>query len=186
MENFWKSSILIMVGLYPTTFLKKFALSPFPGYSKNMSKIALIFSSGFGMGFIPWASGTFGTLWGVLIFFLSQGVDPWFFFVGTLIFILFSVLVSHLSEKTLGTHDSSIIVIDEVAGYLVTVLFLPFNWIVLALSFFLFRFFDILKPFPIRQIDRRMPGGWGVVLDDVMAGIYSNLLIRIILYFIIS
>lgn len=126
--------------------------------------------------------GTYGTLWGVLLFYLGRHW-PWTVWVPfTLGFILFSVFVSHFAELELGSHDHACIVIDEVAGYLVTVLALPFSWITAILAFVLFRLFDILKPPPVRQIDRGVGGAWGVVLDDVAAGVLAHLVLRGLLW----
>lgn len=140
-----------------------------------MGRLSLWICAGGGLGFLPKMPGTFGTLWGVLIFFFSDSWS-WGFWLGfTLVFIFLSVLLTHFAESFLGSHDHSSIVIDEVAGYLVTVLGFSFSWTTAVLGFVLFRIFDILKPPPVRQIDRGLGGAWGVVLDDVAAGIYAHL-----------
>ena len=146
-----------------------------------MGRISLFLSSGLGIGYIPKASGTFGTLWGFLLYYLCRGFDPWVLWVGTPIFVLLSFVFIHFAEKQLGSHDSSIIVLDEIAGYLVAVLGISFNFWTAALGFGLFRLFDIWKPFPIGQIDRKWKGVWGVLCDDLVAGIYANLTVRIFL-----
>ena len=147
-----------------------------------MRRLALWMSTGLGIGYIPLAPGTFGTLWGLLIFYLCRDL-PWQLVAGgTLIFILWAVYCAHLTEETLGSHDSSVIVLDEVVGYLVTVIAIPFSVKTLVLAFLLFRLFDIVKPYPIRLIDRRWGGGWGVVMDDVLAGVFANLCLRVILW----
>ncbi|HCU23816.1 MAG TPA: phosphatidylglycerophosphatase A [Deltaproteobacteria bacterium] len=146
-----------------------------------MRRLALVFSSGLGLGYLPWAPGTFGTLWGVLLFYLGR-FWPWpYFAAATLLFIFFAVAVSRLAEQSLGEHDSSQIVIDEVAGYLTSVVALPFGWKTALLAFVLFRIFDIVKPYPIRYIDRHWGGGWGVVMDDVVAGIFANIVLRLLM-----
>jgi phosphatidylglycerophosphatase A len=76
------------------------------------------------------------------------------------------------------------VVIDEVAGFLLTLFLLPSSLLILSLGFVLFRFFDILKPFPIRTLEKKVKGGMGIVLDDVLAGIYANLSLRLILLFL--
>jgi phosphatidylglycerophosphatase A len=147
-----------------------------------MGRLAVILSSGLGLGYIPVAPGTFGTLWGVLLFYLARRLPfPWFL-SGTVLFFLFAVWVAHGAEKKLGGHDSQIIVIDEVAGYLVTVLGLSFSWPIAIAGFLLFRCFDIVKPFPVRWADRRVSGGLGVVLDDILAGVYANILLRLAIF----
>jgi len=147
-----------------------------------MRKMALWISTGLGLGYMPFAPGTFGTLWGVLLFYLFRNLS-WITFSGlTLASILIAIAASSLAEGELKTHDSSHIVIDEVVGYLVTVLVLPFNAFNAIAAFVLFRFFDILKPFPIRWVDRQVGGGLGVVLDDVVAGLFANLVLRALLW----
>jgi len=147
-----------------------------------MGRICLALSSGLGVGYVPKASGTVGTLWGVLLFYLGRNLSPWWWGIGTLLFIFAAVGLSFGAEHQLKSHDSSIIVIDEIAGYLVAVLGLAYSLQAAVLAFLLFRFFDIIKPFPIRQIDRMGKGGWSVVFDDVVAGIYANLIARGVLY----
>ncbi len=97
----------------------------------------------------------------------------------TLLFILFAVYIADAAEKLLKRSDPGCIVIDEMAGMMVTLIGLPFNPITVVIGFIIFRILDILKPFPIRNLDRGIPGGMGVVADDVAAGIIANLLLRI-------
>jgi phosphatidylglycerophosphatase A len=144
----------------------------------------LFLSSGTYLGYIPLASGTFGTLWGLPIFFFLS-VQP---FRNQLIILIISiglaVFVAGQAEKFWGKKDPSRVVIDEIVGYMVTVAWLPFTWTTAILGFFIFRIMDILKPYPIRKIDRSLPGGWGIVLDDVLAGIYSQFLLRLCLLYL--
>ena len=98
----------------------------------------------------------------------------------TLLLVLFAVVIAQLHENFKGEHDSKEIVIDEIVGYLIAMTWLPLNWISLGLAFVLFRFFDILKPWPIREIDQRVGGGLGVVVDDVAAGIAASLILQVI------
>lgn len=153
-----------------------------PGKPRIMRRLSLFFATGLGLGYLPWAPGTFGTLWGLLLFYLGRGLSAPLFAGGTLGLILLAVFFSHFAERALGGHDSSKIVIDEVVGYLVTVLFLPFNAKIAVLAFILFRLFDILKPYPIRWIDRTWGGAWGVVMDDVAAGVFANISLRVLLW----
>jgi phosphatidylglycerophosphatase A len=97
-----------------------------------------------------------------------------------LVFIFLAVWTSEISRKLLGRDDPREVVIDEAAGLLVTLFFLPLSGFNIILGFFLFRFFDILKPFPIRTIDQTIKGGWGIVLDDLLAGVYANAMIRVV------
>ncbi|MFO1462942.1 MAG: phosphatidylglycerophosphatase A [bacterium] len=147
-----------------------------------MRRFSLWMSTGLGIGYLPFAPGTFGTLWGVLLFYLTRSL-PWpLTAVGTALFVFLAVYWAQQAEAELGTHDSSSIVIDEVVGYLVGVVAIPFGIKTLILSFVLFRLFDIAKPYPIRYIDRHWGGGWGVVMDDVMAGVFANLSLRLIMW----
>lgn len=147
-----------------------------------MRRFAFWMSTGLGVGYIPFAPGTFGTLWGVLLFYLSRNF-PWQLTAGAiLLFILLSVYCAQQAEEIFGGHDSSRIVIDEIAGYLTAVIAIPFSLKTMILAFLLFRLFDIAKPYPIRLIDRRWGGGWGVVMDDILAGVFSNLCLRLIMW----
>ena len=128
-----------------------------------------------GLGYIPFASGTFGTILGVLICLLFKEVNPWLYIVFTIIFIAASIGISGAAENIFGEHDSRKVVIDEMAGYLVTMALMPSRLDLFVIGFVVFRFFDILKPFPVGYLDKQVKGGMGVVLDDVAAGVYANL-----------
>jgi phosphatidylglycerophosphatase A len=135
----------------------------------------------FGLGYAPVASGTFGTLLGIPIYFLLIKVwdaDWRVYALGTLIVFFVGWWASAYGEVDLNTHDSKKVVIDEVLGYLVTMFPLPLivmdtlpqPWI---WGFFLFRFYDIWKPGPAGYVDRNTPGGFGVMLDDAIAGVFA-------------
>lgn len=137
-------------------------------------------------GRAPIAPGTFGSLTAAILLFLPgrlPGVPPWsltFAMISLAVVFFAGVWSAGKAEKIHG-KDPGIVVIDEVAGMIVTFILLPTTPLALVLGFFLFRAMDILKPFPVRLFERA-PGGWGVMLDDVMAGVYSNLLLRLSLY----
>ncbi|PKN77597.1 MAG: phosphatidylglycerophosphatase A [Candidatus Cloacimonetes bacterium HGW-Cloacimonetes-1] len=138
----------------------------------------------FGIGFIPFAPGTFGTLFAVIIYwFIPESVftipNAAYYFGGLAILSVISALISTSAEKILG-KDAGTIVIDELCGYFVTVALLPKTIPVLIYSFILFRVFDIAKPFPIKQ-SQNIKAGWGVTVDDLLAGIYANVLIQILI-----
>lgn len=143
-------------------------------------KILEFVVTGFYIGKIKWAPGTFGTLLGIplAIFFNQSGI--YFYMAATLAFILLAIFCSHFYELETGDHDQPSTVIDEVAGYLVTMTWLPHHWLPYLLGFVLFRFFDILKPFPINVLDQKIKGGLGVVADDLAAGLLSNILLQLI------
>jgi len=144
----------------------------------------LFFSTGFYSGNIPFAPGTFGTLAGLPFCFLVSLCPSG---IGMMIIIAVMVLavwLAGLSERLLGSKDPGCIVIDEIAGMLVTLAGLPFTFFTVVLGFVLFRILDILKPFPIRILERKIPGGAGIVIDDIAAGIIANITLRIIFYII--
>lgn len=128
-------------------------------------KVISFTAAGLGTGWIPLAPGTWGSLLGVALTY----------FIGTSVFVvtaltLFAWLIIHLFERKATGHDHSSTVIDEVAGISWSLFALPLNLPVLVAAFLLFRFFDILKPFPISWADRSVPGAFGTLLDDLMAG----------------
>jgi phosphatidylglycerophosphatase A len=143
--------------------------------------ISVFFSTLFGVGYFPKAPGTAGTLLAAAVYFLLP--DRWFgngfYVLGCVLFLsLMSVFVISKTEKRLG-HDSKKIVLDEFFGFFFAVIFLPKTLFVIIMVFFLFRFFDILKPVPV-NILQNLPGGWGVMADDVMAGIYTNIFLQVL------
>jgi len=132
-----------------------------------------IFVSVFGIGFIPIASGTFGSLAGILIGYILYYINHnLLYFIIPILFIL-GVFTSNVYQKQTGEKDSSIIVIDEVVGQLIAMLFIIDNPLLVFISFILFRIFDIFKPWPASYADSKINGGLGVMLDDVFAGIYT-------------
>lgn len=145
-----------------------------------LNRLFLLFATGFGVGYSPIVPGTLGTLLAIPIYlFLSEIPSP--IYELTLIgFFFLSVWISEGAEKFFGKKDDRRIVIDEMMGFFITLLWLQKTPLVIAIGFILFRFFDILKPFPIRRIEKRWRGGYGVVLDDVIAGIYANILIHLL------
>ena len=156
------------------TLLESFEKADFLG------RTAVVLSSWFFVGLIPVASGTFGTLAAMPLVFVPNIFGPLFGALFILIFVALAFWASDLSQKSLGKKDPSEIVIDEVAGFLVTMFLLPLSWLSLFLGFILFRIFDIIKPFPIRRLEK-IKGGPGIVLDDLLAGVYAHIVLRILL-----
>jgi len=144
-------------------------------------KVALILSIWFGLGLLPGMPGTFGTAGAIPVYFLLVYLGAGYKVLFLAIIIMLAVWSSGRSQCIFGRTDPGEIVIDEVAGFLLTVIFLPFTWITLLAGFFLFRFFDILKPPPIRLIEEKLTNGFGIVMDDLMAGIYAHLCLRLLL-----
>lgn len=128
---------------------------------------------------VPFAPGTFGSLIGLPIYYVMSFFPLPVVFFGLVGFIVFASWIAGEAEKALGDKDPGCIVIDEIAGMAVTFFAVDFSWTIGIAGFVLFRFFDILKPFPIRYLEKRYSGGFGVVIDDVAAGVMSNLVLRI-------
>ena len=145
-------------------------------------------ATGFGSGYSPVAPGTAGSLMGLLLVYGWQQITPpsyfadqWFLplVVMTIVFNMIGVFVTNKVEKDWGP-DPSRVVIDEIVGMWIAILWIPPTLINWSLAFVLFRFFDIVKPLGIRKLES-IKGGWGVMLDDVLAGIYANIVLQIIL-----
>ena len=154
---------------YPTNNLKE--------------KLSLFLATGCYVGLIEIIPGTVGSFAALPLCLIFSFLNIKAAIVGIVVFILISILVADVTEKITQQKDPGCVVIDEYAGMLVTFLGIQFTWTSAILGFFIFRFFDILKPYPVREVERKLPGGAGVVLDDVLAGIYSNIALRIVLLF---
>jgi len=149
-----------------------------------MQKLIIFFASAGYIGYIPVASGTFGSLVAVPLFFAFDGLR----YVSASVYVLMFAIavmaacwIAGSAEKLFDEHDSHKIVIDEVVGYLAATLFLEPTWSHAIAAFFIFRVFDVIKPFPANYIDAHLAGGYGVTLDDVVSGLYSNLVLRAVI-----
>ncbi|MBS1237491.1 MAG: phosphatidylglycerophosphatase, partial [Deltaproteobacteria bacterium] len=143
------------------------------------AKLGLVLSSCFGIGLIPVAQGTFGTLVGIPLAIALAHLPPLAGAYVLFFFILLAIWASEKSARALEKGDPAEVVIDETAGLLLTLYLLPATGFNLCLGFLLFRLFDILKPYPIRRLER-IGGGPGIVLDDLLAGVYANICIRVL------
>lgn len=133
---------------------------------------------GFGSGLMPIAPGTWGTLVAIPIYWLLSTFSlPVYLSVTFLAFVL-GVFVSERVSLDMGVHDFGGIVWDEVVGYLLTMMMMPFSWTWAIVGFFLFRLFDIWKPQPIRYVDQQISGGFGIMLDDVLAAVYAWIVLQ--------
>lgn len=136
--------------------------------------------SGAYLGYSPLAPGTVGTLGGVpLVVWVFSRFSPWLHVLSLVTFIFLAVWVAEHAEILFQARDSRKIVIDEIAGFLCTMFLLPADGSYLIAGFFIFRFLDVVKPYPANIINRRMRGGLGVVLDDVVAGVYANFILQV-------
>ena len=137
-----------------------------------MKNFILVLATGFGVGYSPIAPGTLGTLVAIPIYYFLSSIPSPLYELTLLTFFFFSVWISENAEVFFGKRDDPRIVIDEMMGFLITMLGIPRTILSIVMGFILFRFFDILKPFPIRRLGKSLEGGFGVVLDDVVAGVY--------------
>jgi phosphatidylglycerophosphatase A len=149
-----------------------------------MRALVIFLASAGYVGYIPVASGTFGSLVAVPLFF---GIDALrvtslpLYVLTYVAAVAAACWIAGQAEEYLQEHDSHKIVIDEVVGYLAATLFLAPTWPHALAAFVIFRVLDVFKPFPAGYIDEHFPGGYGVVLDDVVSGLYSNLALRVLI-----
>ncbi len=139
---------------------------------------ATVLATGFGCGYAPVAPGTAGSALGVLLYWPLQGLDLALQAVLSAVLFLVGVAAASHVARRVGQEDPSVVVWDEVIGMWVSLLALPFRPPIVVLGFVLFRLLDVVKPYPARELER-LPGGWGIMADDVMAGIYANLILRV-------
>lgn len=152
-----------------------------------MRFLTLLIATGGFAGYAPVASGTVGTLVAIPLyvgFDRLLSISPLVYGATFLFAVWGSCRVAEHADALLQEHDSHKIVVDEIVGYLAATLFLPPTWINIVAAFVLFRVLDIVKPFPAGYVDEHFRGGYGVVLDDVVSGIYANLLIRLATAFV--
>ncbi len=141
-------------------------------------------ATGLYSGYLPKAPGTWGSLVGLLIFFLLHTLSlPYYLTVVAGLFLV-GTFAAGEAEKIMDHKDPGLVVIDEIVGMLITMIAVPVTPLTMALGFILFRIFDIAKPFPVGLIDQRFHGGLGIMLDDVMAGIYSLVILQVLVRFI--
>jgi len=141
-------------------------------------KSVMLLATGCFSGKIPFAPGTFGSMVGLPICFFLSKINASIAILCIVLFIFFAIWVAQDAESILKKKDPGCIVIDEIAGMMVTFAVQPFTLISASAGFFIFRVLDIVKPFPVRTLEKNLSGGAGIVLDDVAAGIYSNLALR--------
>lgn len=135
---------------------------------------------GFGSGLAPAAPGTVGTLAAVPLYLLFQPLPPAYYLGVLLLTFLLGIWLCDVTARQLGVHDHPGIVWDEFVGYWITMFAAPTGWLWVVLGFALFRIFDVLKPWPIRWIDKRVGGGFGIMLDDVLAGLFGFVILQLL------
>jgi len=151
-----------------------------------INRFVLLLATGFGVGYSPIAPGTMGTLLAIPVYYFLSNISSPIYEITLTGFFFLCVWISENAEIAFGKKDDRRIVIDEIVGFLITMLWVPKTILFVIIGFFLFRVFDILKPFPIRHLEKGFKGGFGVVLDDVVAGVYANIILQIISYFTLS
>ena len=138
---------------------------------------------GFGSGLLPKAPGTWGTLVAIPLYCLFAGLSVSAYISLVILAFLLGVFLCGRSARDLGVHDHPGIVWDEFVGFWITMIAIPFTWYWVLIGFMLFRLFDIWKPWPISWADRNINGGLGIMMDDVMAGIYAGMVMHLLMYF---
>lgn len=145
----------------------------------KLDLITQFIGSGFYTGFIPAASGTFGSLAALLFFFIPNFTNLYVLIPSTVLLFIVGGRIAEKMEKVYG-QDPSEVTVDEVVGMWLSLWFVPFSYLNFGMAFVIFRVLDILKPYPAAEFDKR-PGGWNIMMDDVIAGIYTNIIIQIAL-----
>lgn len=153
-----------------------------------MRAIVIFIATGAYTGFVPVAPGTAGSVVGLVLAWLVLGWANAHVWIAAAVFtaaFALGCLIAGRAEAIFGEHDSSHIVLDEVMGMLATMFLNPLDWVHLVVGFVLFRLFDIVKLFPASVIDSRMPGGLGVMLDDLAAAVYANIALRFVAHLLV-
>lgn len=135
---------------------------------------------GFGSGLSPKAPGTMGTLAAIPLFLLCSLLPLNGFIIITVLISLVGIWICDKASKDAGVHDHGAIVWDEIAGFFITMIAIPVSWQTVLLGFVIFRIFDIIKPWPISIADKKVGGGFGIMLDDVIAGVLALALMHVI------
>lgn len=143
-------------------------------------KILLLIATFFNIGRISKAPGTVATIATIPVWWLLAQTGPIIYMIVTLLLVPLGIIAAQAYESQSSEHDAKEIVIDEVVGFLITMVWLPMTWQSLVLGFILFRFLDIVKPPPIRQLDLHVKGGVGVMADDIAAGLIASLVLQTI------
>lgn len=138
---------------------------------------------GFGSGLAPKAPGTFGTLAALPLYYLMMDLSLVSYILITLLVTIGGFWLCDRTAKDMAVHDHGAIVWDEVAGMLITMIAAPVSWLAIVVGFLLFRMFDIFKPWPIKLLDRHVKGGFGIMIDDVLAGVFAACCLQAIHYY---
>ena len=150
---------------------------------KQLKDPVVLIAAGLGSGLAPKAPGTAGTVVAIPLCLVMQSLPLATYVLITALLFAFGVWVCAYTANKLGVHDHPSIVIDEIVGFLITMAAVPSGWLWVVIGFVLFRLFDALKPWPISWFDRVVTGGFGIMLDDVIAGLFSLAILHGLNYF---
>lgn len=139
-------------------------------------------ATGFGSGLLPKAPGTWGTVVGLLLYLVIDSLPLMVYLAIVITGFVAGVWICEKVSQDLGVHDHPSIVWDEIIGYWITMIAAPTGLLWALVGFALFRFFDIVKPFPIKQVDKQLKGGLGIMLDDVIAGLFSLVILQMLVF----
>jgi len=146
--------------------------------SNLVIRIFVIFlGTGAFTGFFPFASGSFASVITLLLLYFSNASNPVVLFIFSTILLFVGVFICFILEKQWG-KDPSRIVVDEVVGMSFSIVFLPKTYLIWGIAFLIFRFFDIVKPYPLKKFEK-LKGGWGIMMDDLGAGIYTSIFVNV-------
>lgn len=152
-----------------------------PGIPFRIAHPVHFLALGFGSGLMPWLPGTFGTIAAVPVYLLLAPL-AWPYYLGvTVLMFVVGVFLCDKTARDAGVHDHPAIVWDEIVGFLITMLAVPQSWPWVLAGFLLFRLFDMVKPWPISLLDRYVKGGFGIMIDDVVAGVFSLLIMQLLI-----
>jgi phosphatidylglycerophosphatase A len=149
--------------------------------TSRRNDLVVFLATGCFTGFLPTAPGTWGTFAAIPLVILTHKGSAIVQAVVAVIFLVFAAWIAGKAEVLFEDRDARPIVIDEMTGFLISLLWLPLSLLTVSLGFVLFRLFDIFKPPPVGTLEKRLQGGWGVVMDDVLAGVYTNISLRVFL-----
>ena len=158
------------------------AYSKLPSWDILIRNPRLMCALGFGAGLVPRAPGTFGTLVAIPIIILLANVSYWLLALTSLVFLAAGIQICKEASSYFKSHDHSSIVWDEIVGYMFTMSFAPISMQTITVGFILFRFFDILKPWPISWLDKNIHGAWGIMADDLVAGLFAAACLQVCLW----
>src|SRR5512143_2019305 len=150
--------------------------------NSRRNRLILFVAQGAYSGRSPFAPGTAGSVVGVLLYLCIARQPLWGYLLACGAATLIGIWSAGRAEELLGRKDDGSIVIDEIAGFLVSMILIPCGWAWIAAGFFLFRFFDVVKPWPVKRL-QDLHGGPGIVLDDIGAGIYTNIVLQLTVFY---